>query len=82
VCHDIPKGLVEDVLENDFTKSFAYRHNFWANIDVFIYFSHNRLTIPPMGWTNIAHEFGVKMLGTLCFEWDEGEKETVLMLDG
>lgn len=35
----------------------------WQSIDVFVYFSHHTVTIPPVGWTNAAHRHGVCMLG-------------------
>lgn len=75
-------GINEDFLENRFDKSFGYRFYHWANIDTFIYFTHSRLTIPPPAWTHVAHSYGVKMLGTLCFEWDDGKLETEWMLEG
>lgn len=59
-----------------------YRFNHWAYIDVFVYFGHYTVTIPPPGFTNIAHQHGVKMLGTLIFEWDAGAREAKLMLNG
>ncbi|KHJ96746.1 hypothetical protein OESDEN_03283, partial [Oesophagostomum dentatum] len=31
----------------------------WWNIDIFCYFSHNFITIPPIGYTNIAHDHGL-----------------------
>lgn len=83
ICHDIPGGHNEDpICFNDSSKSYAYRFNHWQNIDTFIYFGHYRLTIPPTQWINTAHRNGVKILGTLIFEWDEGKKETQHMLDG
>jgi mannosyl-glycoprotein endo-beta-N-acetylglucosaminidase len=83
ICHDIPKGVNEDpVCFNDFSKQFAYRFEHWANIDWFIYFGHYRITIPPPSWVNQAHRNGVKMLGTLIFEWEDGARECKEMLDG
>ena len=38
------------------------------------------MTIPPPAWINIAHEYGVKILGTLIFEWDEGSREVEELL--
>ena len=44
------------------------------------------MTIPPPSWTDIAHKYGVKMLGTLIFEqWGDRNsigKECKVMLDG
>ncbi|KAG2318029.1 hypothetical protein Bca52824_021151 [Brassica carinata] len=45
----------------------------WYLMDVFVYFSHSLVTIPPPCWTNTAHRHGVKVLGTFITEWDEGK---------
>lgn len=40
---------------------YAFYH--WEYIDIFNYFSHNMVTIPPVGWTNAAHKHGVVVIG-------------------
>jgi mannosyl-glycoprotein endo-beta-N-acetylglucosaminidase len=40
--------------------AYAIRH--WYLIDVFVYFSHSLVTLPPPCWTNTAHRHGVKVL--------------------
>ncbi|CAK5275973.1 unnamed protein product [Mycena citricolor] len=62
VCHDYKGGYTESPF------SLGYSFNFWWMADIFIYFSHHRVTIPPPGWITAAHRQGVKMLGTLIFE--------------
>lgn len=52
----------------------GYTFYHWAQIDTFVYFSHHFITIPPLSWINVAHNNGVKILGTLITEWEEGEK--------
>ncbi|RID80795.1 hypothetical protein BRARA_A03431 [Brassica rapa] len=42
--------------END--AGFAIWH--WYLMDVFVYFSHSLVTIPPPCWTNTAHRHGIK----------------------
>ncbi|CAN6992004.1 unnamed protein product [Brassica rapa subsp. trilocularis] len=73
VCHDMKGGYVDDKwvqgCEND--AGFAIWH--WYLMDVFVYFSHSLVTIPPPCWTNTAHRHGVKVLGTFITEWDEGK---------
>ena len=44
----------------------------WQLIDIFVYFSHHFVTIPPPCWTNAAHTHGVPVLGTLITESDDG----------
>lgn len=40
---------------------YAFYH--WQYVDIFVYFSHHMVTIPPVGWTNAAHKHGVCVLG-------------------
>ncbi|KAM3597514.1 uncharacterized protein V6R79_005558 [Siganus canaliculatus] len=49
---------------------YAFYH--WHHIDVFNYFTHNMVTIPPAVWTNAAHKHGVLVLGTFITEWSDG----------
>lgn len=51
-------------------ENYTYRH--WLLTDIFVYFSHKFVTIPPLGWINAAHSHGVKILGTIITEWDDG----------
>ena len=44
----------------------------WQLIDIFVYFSHYFVTIPPPCWTNSAHTHGVPVLGTLITESHDG----------
>ena len=57
-----------------FASDKCYRFHDWNNIDLFCYFSHNLVTIPPPCWTNSAHVHGVKSLGTFITEWEDGAK--------
>ncbi|KAF8622794.1 hypothetical protein AX15_006724 [Amanita polypyramis BW_CC] len=76
VCHDFKGGYSESPF------SLSYTFNFWSLIDIFVYFSHNRITIPPPGWINAAHRHGVKMLGVLMFEHEEHVPDLVHILSG
>ncbi|KAJ8922923.1 hypothetical protein NQ315_001466 [Exocentrus adspersus] len=75
LCHDYKGGyqadkylhyVNEDILGNGYT---FYN---WAQIDVFVYFSHHLITIPPLCWINVAHNNGVKVLGTIITEFGSG----------
>ncbi|EFH38707.1 glycosyl hydrolase family 85 protein [Arabidopsis lyrata subsp. lyrata] len=61
VCHDMKGGYVDDKwvqgCEND--AGFAIWH--WYLMDIFVYFSHSLVTLPPPCWTNTAHRHGVKV---------------------
>ncbi|KAB2034345.1 hypothetical protein ES319_D04G078800v1 [Gossypium barbadense] len=72
VCHDMQGGYVDDKWIQGGHNSGAYSIWHWYLIDVFVYFSHNLVTLPPPCWTNTAHRHGVKVLGTFITEWDEG----------
>ena len=63
------------------TKSHIYNFYYWQYIDIFIYFSHHRVTIPPPGWIEAAHKNGVKILATFITEWEPGRKENLLLME-
>ncbi|CAK7325921.1 unnamed protein product [Dovyalis caffra] len=73
VCHDMQGGYVDDKWVQGGTNPDAYAIWHWYLIDVFVYFSHSLVTLPPPCWTNTAHRHGVKVLGTFITEWDEGK---------
>ncbi|RWR81306.1 cytosolic endo-beta-N-acetylglucosaminidase 1-like protein [Cinnamomum micranthum f. kanehirae] len=72
VCHDMAGGYIDDKWVQGGTNADAYAIWHWHLIDVFVYFSHDLVTIPPPCWTNTAHTHGVKVLGTFIVEWDAG----------
>ncbi|KAK9450014.1 glycosyl hydrolase family 85-domain-containing protein [Limtongia smithiae] len=57
---------------------------FWVRgfslADTYLYFSHSRVAIPPISWTNACHKSGVKCLGTLICEWEESVPDARLLL--
>ncbi|KIK92795.1 glycoside hydrolase family 85 protein [Paxillus rubicundulus Ve08.2h10] len=76
VCHDYRGGYTES------PSGLCYTFNFWSFCDTFIYFSHNRVTVPPSTWSNAAHRQGTKMLGTLIFEHSESQPECLQIIVG
>lgn len=74
VCHDMRGGYLEDrFIQGSATRNpYVFYH--WRHIDIFVYFSHHTVTIPPVCWTNAAHRNGVPVLGTFITEWTGGEK--------
>jgi mannosyl-glycoprotein endo-beta-N-acetylglucosaminidase len=50
--------------------SFYQLH--WSLVDIFCYFSHHLVSIPPVGWINTAHRTGVSVIGTFITEWEAG----------
>ncbi|KAL2896253.1 Cytosolic endo-beta-N-acetylglucosaminidase 2 [Bienertia sinuspersici] len=73
VCHDMAGGYLDDKWVQGGTNADAYAIWHWYLMDVFVYFSHNLVTLPPPCWVNAAHKHGVKVLGTFLTEWDEGK---------
>ena len=65
VCHDMKGGYLEDRFTNGannlLSEPYVFTH--WSKIDIFVYFSHHFITIPPIGWIEAAHKNGVQILG-------------------
>ncbi|XP_059804592.1 cytosolic endo-beta-N-acetylglucosaminidase isoform X1 [Hypanus sabinus] len=72
VCHDMAGGYLSDryIQGTCDENPFIFYH--WMYIDIFVYFSHHMVTIPPVCWTNAAHKHGVAILGTFITEWIDG----------
>ncbi len=82
VCHDIPAGHCEEKVVNAYLEnSNPYRFNWWAQTDIFVYFGHYTVTIPPVSWIEVAHISSTRILGTLIFEWEAGAKQAELFLN-
>ncbi|KAG5453459.1 Cytosolic endo-beta-N-acetylglucosaminidase [Clonorchis sinensis] len=68
-CHDMAGNYLEADKNYGFTSVFpAFRFTRWHLIDIFVYFSHNLVTLPPLSWINLAHRQGVRVYGTVIFE--------------
>lgn len=67
VCHDMAGGYTDDKWVQGGTNPDAYAIWHWHLIDVFVYFSHSLVTLPPPCWTNTCHRHGVKVLALLMF---------------
>ncbi|KAF3330467.1 cytosolic endo-beta-N-acetylglucosaminidase-like protein [Carex littledalei] len=74
VCHDMKGGYTDDLWVQGGNNQDAYAIWHWQLMDVFVYFSHDLVALPPPCWTNAAHTHGVKVLGTFITEWEEGAK--------
>ncbi|KAJ8727821.1 hypothetical protein PYW08_016206 [Mythimna loreyi] len=72
VCHDMANGYHDDCIIDGTSNADSYTFYNWAGIDIFCYFSHHLVTIPPLGWINVGHAHGVKVIGTIITEWAEG----------
>ncbi|KAI6190932.1 Mannosyl-glycoprotein endo-beta-N-acetylglucosaminidase [Aphelenchoides bicaudatus] len=76
ICHDKQGGyLPEDKLEafevvDSKSKPFVFTY-FWYT-DIFIYFSHHFITVPPVKWINQTHDHDVLCIGTFITEGKHG----------
>lgn len=73
LCHDMMGGYLDDrYIDGTEVSTPPYYFVHWSGIDIFVYFSHNFITIPPIGWVESAHKNGVQVLGTIITEWESG----------
>ncbi|KAI8989437.1 glycosyl hydrolase family 85-domain-containing protein [Pilobolus umbonatus] len=82
LTHDMAGGYVEDTSVQGNFYSTIYNIQYWHFVDMFIYFSHHRVSIPPVNWINACHRNGVKCLGTFLVEGDQQMSEMELLLGG
>ncbi|XP_033038357.1 cytosolic endo-beta-N-acetylglucosaminidase isoform X3 [Trachypithecus francoisi] len=82
LCHDMMGGYLDDRFIQGSVVQTPYAFYHWQCIDIFVYFSHHSVTIPPVGWTNAAHRHGVCVLGTFITEWNEGGRLCEAFLAG
>ncbi|CAD6192984.1 unnamed protein product [Caenorhabditis auriculariae] len=77
ICHDMKGGYLPeesaDGCEFD-SENQPYIFLNWWNIDIFCYFSHHFITIPPISYTELAHKHGCISIGTFITEWNPGLK--------
>ncbi|XP_050961845.1 LOW QUALITY PROTEIN: cytosolic endo-beta-N-acetylglucosaminidase [Labeo rohita] len=74
VSHDMMGGYLDDRFIQGAEVETPYAFYHWEYIDIFNYFSHHMVTIPPAVWTNAAHKHGVLSIGTFITEWTDGAK--------
>ncbi|GAN08703.1 cytosolic endo-beta-N-acetylglucosaminidase isoform X1 [Mucor ambiguus] len=82
LCHDMAGGYKEDkcIQGNDYQCIYYIQH--WHLADTFVYFSHERVSIPPVNWTNACHRNGVQCLGTFLVEGNNQMHEMEALLHG
>ncbi len=79
VTHDVP-GFEDLHVYGDLRRDFGYRFFFWNSIDIFCYFWHKLLMIPPPGYVAVAHRMGAKAIGVLMAEGSGGTEDMVHIL--
>jgi hypothetical protein len=82
-CHDMAGNYAQDAwvdgwypgaAATDEDWAYAFRPTHLAMLDVFVYFSHSLVSIPPRGWIEAAHRHGCAVYGTLLTEWAAGSQ--------
>ncbi len=72
-CHDMKGGYCA-AADEDYLAVFSG----WGAIDVFCYFAHERVSLPPAVWVDACHARGIPCLGTLIVEGDTAEAMRLL----
>ena len=62
-CHDC-RGGYNECADGTYLRCFRG----WDAIDVFCYFGHHRISMPPAAWVEACHARGVPCLGTIITE--------------
>eukprot|EP01064_Diplonema_japonicum_P009188 TRINITY_DN16666_c0_g1_i1.p1 TRINITY_DN16666_c0_g1~~TRINITY_DN16666_c0_g1_i1.p1 ORF type:complete len:1040 (+),score=214.51 TRINITY_DN16666_c0_g1_i1:38-3157(+) len=52
----------------------------WSVCDVFVYFSHCMVAVPPVGWVNACRANGVPCMASLVLEHADGQRQLSKML--
>ena len=75
LMHDYRNGYIESGYEGSqgaFISHEEYALEYWQRVEVFDYFAHYRVSIPPSSWVNAGHRNGTLVLGTFSLE---GQKD-------
>ncbi len=75
ICHDMMNNYIGDNIlwfggEREIP-FFRFYH--FMNSDIFIYFSHEFISIPPLSYNLISDRLGNKMLATIITEHSPGQ---------
>ncbi|KAI8327315.1 glycosyl hydrolase family 85-domain-containing protein [Blakeslea trispora] len=82
LTHDMAGGYKEDAnVQGNMFKDIYFIQR-WHFVDIFNYFSHERVSIPPVNWINTCHRNGVKCLGTFLVEGNNQMHEMEALLHG
>lgn len=72
VCHDMKGGYLSDRFTQGSADFDAYRFYQWGLVDLFVYFGHHLVCIPPVGWIAAGHRNGTRVLGAFVTEGEHG----------
>ena len=79
-CHYMKNGYLSngDLWPQGSADADTYNFAYWQYVDLFCYFAHRRITIPPPWFINAAHQNGIPVIGTVIFENLDGGNPQVL----
>jgi endo-beta-N-acetylglucosaminidase D len=55
-----------------------YIMEYWQHVEIFNYFSHRRISIPPPAWINAGHRNGAQVFGTFIIEPYSGDNPKLI----
>lgn len=61
VVHDMSGGYKDDAELNGTDNFDFFKINDFDLIDIFVYFSHATLSLPPKSWIDISHKHNTKV---------------------
>lgn len=82
VCHDMMDGYLEDKFDQGSNSFDGFNFWFWQKIDLFVYFSHRLISVPPFVWRVAAHRNDCPILATFIVEGNSGQQILSRLLDG
>ena len=74
VCHDMRGNYLSDAYTRGHRFGDAFQITDWSFIDIFCYFSHNLISLPPIQWIRVCHKHRVQVMGTFLTEWEAGRE--------
>ena len=82
LCHDYSGGYHDyEGIRPPLLDDELYSCHYLQHVDIFVYFSHKLVCVPPPTWTNTVHRNGVKALGTFIIEPQTPNNERMLALE-
>jgi len=83
IFHDMYGGYIPDgdLYPQGTPNPNYYAFNFWQYVDIFSYFTHHWVAVPPPSWINAGHRNGVPILGNLTPPYGDNGSFVQPMLD-
>lgn len=83
LCHDYAGNYHDyENMQSVGVDQESYTCGYLQSVDIFVYFSHKLVCVPPPAWINTCHRNGVKVLGTVLCEPQTKDIEKLLEHEG